>query len=210
MCKTQTSVSHISTEAEIIPLDGSLRMDGIPALTLWYLAIELFHSRTDGPNGEPLKKPVGSCHAKHAQLLPNQAHQRHSNKHWSHSLKYNASCFQCYVARLWGQWGMFQEPTELVWIGCLTRLIWTPKIQIRYIDTKHQLGDMLTKKEFHTWWVEQSSSCVQYQTFQLHLLHQEFQLGRLLHNGEEDTSFFFKKKKLPPSRVHQRWIDLSP
>ena len=35
MCKKQTSVSHSSTEAGIISLDGSLRMDGVPALTLW-------------------------------------------------------------------------------------------------------------------------------------------------------------------------------
>ena len=36
-----------------------------------------------------------------------------------------------------------------------------PKIQIRYIDTKHQLADMVTKGNSHdTWWVEQSSSFV--------------------------------------------------
>ena len=34
MCKKQTSVSHSSTEAEIISLDAGLRMDGIPALAL--------------------------------------------------------------------------------------------------------------------------------------------------------------------------------
>ena len=43
MCKTQTSVSHSSTEAEIIFLDAGLRMDGIPALDLWDLVIEVFH-----------------------------------------------------------------------------------------------------------------------------------------------------------------------
>ena len=32
MCKKQISVSHISTEAEIISLDAGLHMDGIPAL----------------------------------------------------------------------------------------------------------------------------------------------------------------------------------
>ena len=32
MCKKQTSVSHTSTEAEIVSLDAGLRMDGIPAL----------------------------------------------------------------------------------------------------------------------------------------------------------------------------------
>ena len=44
MCKKQTSVSHSSTEAEIISLDAGLRMDGIPALALWDLVIEIFHS----------------------------------------------------------------------------------------------------------------------------------------------------------------------
>ena len=34
MCKEQTSVSHSSTESEIISLDAGLRLDGIPALDL--------------------------------------------------------------------------------------------------------------------------------------------------------------------------------
>ena len=37
MCKKQTSVSHRSTESEIISLDAGLRMGGIPALDLWDL-----------------------------------------------------------------------------------------------------------------------------------------------------------------------------
>ena len=44
ICKKQTSVSHSSTKAEIISLDAGVRMDGIPALTLWDLMIERFHS----------------------------------------------------------------------------------------------------------------------------------------------------------------------
>ena len=44
MCEKQTSVSHSSTEAEIISLDAGFRMDGIPALTLWDLVIEIYHS----------------------------------------------------------------------------------------------------------------------------------------------------------------------
>ena len=43
MCKEQTSVSHSSTEAEEISLDAGLRMDGISALFLWDLVIEVFH-----------------------------------------------------------------------------------------------------------------------------------------------------------------------
>ena len=37
MCKKQTSVSHSSTESEIISLDAGLRLDGVPALDLWDL-----------------------------------------------------------------------------------------------------------------------------------------------------------------------------
>ena len=39
MCKKQTSVSHSSTESEIITLDAGLRLDGIPALDWWNLIV---------------------------------------------------------------------------------------------------------------------------------------------------------------------------
>ena len=39
MCKKQTSVSHSSTESEIISLDAGLRLDGIPAFDLWDLIV---------------------------------------------------------------------------------------------------------------------------------------------------------------------------
>ena len=38
-------------------------------------------------------------------------------------------------------------------IGCSIELLWTPKIQINYIDTKNQLADILTKGNFtHDEW----------------------------------------------------------
>ena len=39
------------------------------------------------------------------------------------------------------------------------------KIQIKYIDTKNQLADILTKRKFHTWWVRPSSSLVEWHDF---------------------------------------------
>ena len=44
MSKKQTSVSHSSTESEIISLDAGLRMDGLPALDLWDNVIEVLRS----------------------------------------------------------------------------------------------------------------------------------------------------------------------
>ena len=55
MCKKQTSVSHSSTESEIIYLDAGLRLDGIPALDFWDLIVSVLgntnqsHDRTVRP-----------------------------------------------------------------------------------------------------------------------------------------------------------------
>ena len=45
MCKKQTSVSHSSTESEIISLDAGLRMHGLAALDLWDNAVKPSHDR---------------------------------------------------------------------------------------------------------------------------------------------------------------------
>ena len=46
MCKKQTSVSHSSTESEIISLDAGLRLEGVPALDLWDLIFAVPHGNT--------------------------------------------------------------------------------------------------------------------------------------------------------------------
>ena len=43
---------------------------------------------------------------------------------------------------------MFPEPTELLLIGFFDRINLEPKIQIKYIDNKNQLADILTKGIF--------------------------------------------------------------
>ena len=58
MCKKQTSVSHSSTESEIISLDTGLRLDGLPALELWDLIVSVFGSTTQ--NHDRTGRPVAS------------------------------------------------------------------------------------------------------------------------------------------------------
>ena len=48
MCKKQTS--HSSTEVEVISLDAGVPMDGIPAVDLWALVIEVLHSSPNQTN----------------------------------------------------------------------------------------------------------------------------------------------------------------
>ena len=49
VCKRQKAVSLSSSEAEIIALDGALRMEGLPGLQLWELIMDIF---TDAPKKE--------------------------------------------------------------------------------------------------------------------------------------------------------------
>ena len=49
MCKKHTSVSHSSTDSEVVSLDAGLRTDGIPALDLRDLNTEELHSSLNQP-----------------------------------------------------------------------------------------------------------------------------------------------------------------
>ena len=61
MCKKQTSVSHSSTESEIISLDAGLRLDGKTALDFWDLIVAVLHGNTpqnDQVRGDTCKSPT--------------------------------------------------------------------------------------------------------------------------------------------------------
>ena len=74
MCKKQTSVSHSIAEAEIISLDAGLRMDGIPALDLWDLAIEVLHSSPNQINKSKDQDSQGNL-------------SRHTTLHMKHQIQ---------------------------------------------------------------------------------------------------------------------------
>ena len=63
MCEKQTSVSHSSTESEIISLDTGLRLDGLPALELWDLISSILGnvSQVSDRSGQP----DGDVHKRH-------------------------------------------------------------------------------------------------------------------------------------------------
>ena len=55
MCRTQTAVSHSSTESEIISLDTGLRLFSLVALQLWDLIVSVLGniSRVSDRSGKP-------------------------------------------------------------------------------------------------------------------------------------------------------------
>ena len=63
MSKKQTSVSHSSTESEIISLDAGLRMDGSLALDLWDVVMEVL--RSSNSTKPPTNPAAGKCSRNH-------------------------------------------------------------------------------------------------------------------------------------------------
>ena len=66
MCKKQTSVSHSSTESDIVSLDAGLRMDGLPALDLWDIVIEVLRSTNNNvqPKHASIQETGATLHSK--------------------------------------------------------------------------------------------------------------------------------------------------
>ena len=75
MCKKQTSVSHSSTESEIISLDAGLRLDGLFALELWDLIVSVLGnvSRVWDRSGQP-DSDVHKHHKSHNKIDCNERH----------------------------------------------------------------------------------------------------------------------------------------
>ena len=70
MCMKQTSVSHSSTESEMISSEAGLRMDGIPALDLWDLTIEILHPKSKQKNSGQYAR-VNLSHCKESEKRSN-------------------------------------------------------------------------------------------------------------------------------------------
>ena len=78
MCKKQTSVSHSSSEAEVISLDAGLRMDGIPALDFWSWWLKYFlQHQTNKTNG--VREPRRNLSANTQPNMQKQTPTTHTN-----------------------------------------------------------------------------------------------------------------------------------
>ena len=162
MCKKPTSVSHSPAEAEMIYLDAGLRMDGIPALTLWDLMIEDFipyRTKTEGPMRELLGNPSAIVQSnmhnpipiKHTSVIPTNIDNIPSNTKNSgpSALSYvfedNEAVIEMIIK---GRSPTMRHVsrTHRVALDCLfDRFNLDPQIQFRYIDSKHQIADILPK-----------------------------------------------------------------
>ena len=153
-CKKQTSVSHSSTESEIISLDTGLRLDGLHALELWDLIVSVLGnvSRVSDGLGK-LESDVHKRHKPHKKIdvmkdigsVPSNV-QSARQEALLYEFEDNEALIKMIIKG--------RSPTvrhvsrthrdALDWL--FDRINLDP--QIKNIDTKHQLADILTKGNF--------------------------------------------------------------
>ena len=153
ICKKQGAVSHSSTEAEIIGLDTMLRMEGLPALSLWSQVTEIITGRSNSTSPKT-KSSESSAFRKYDSISldycdyvpPSLPSLRYNTK--SFFVQDNDAVIKMVVKA--------RAPTlkhvsrthriDLDWL--FERVSADPSIYGRYIHTKLQLADLLTKGQF--------------------------------------------------------------
>ena len=155
MCKKQTAVSHSSTESEIISLDTRLRLDGLPALELWDLIVSVLGNVSRVSDGSGQHSDVHKRHKSHKKIdvmkdidsVPSNVQPARQeallyvfddNEAVIKMIIKGRSPTMIHVSRT--------HRVALDWL--FDRINLDSKIQIKYIDTKNQLADILTKGNF--------------------------------------------------------------
>ena len=156
MCKKQSVVSHSSTESDIISLDTGLRLDGLRALEQWDLIVSVLENvpRVSDRSGK-LENSENKHQKSHNKIdamrdidaVPSnvQSARREAllsvfedNEAVLKMIIKGRSPTMRHVSRT--------HRVALDWL--FDRINLDSKIQIKYIDTKNQLADILTKGNF--------------------------------------------------------------
>ena len=156
MCKKQTGVSHSSTESEIISLDTGLRLDGLPALELWDPIVSVLGniSRVSDRSGKP-ESDDHKHHKSHNKIdamqdidaVPSNV-QSARQEALLYVFEDNEAVIKMIIKGRSPTMRHVSRTHRVALDWLFDRINLDPKIQIKYIDTKNQLADILTKGNF--------------------------------------------------------------
>ena len=156
MCKKQTAVSHSSTESEIISLDTGLRLDGLPALELWDLIVSVFGSvsQISDRTGQPVND-VNKHHKSQKRVnvmenidsVPSNV-QSSRQEALLYVFEDNETVIKIIIKGRSPTMRHVSRTHRVALDWLFDRINLDSKIQIKYVDTKNQLADILTKGSF--------------------------------------------------------------
>ena len=155
-------MSQSSTDSENISLDAGLRMDGLPVLDLWDVVIEVFRSSKNTES--PTQGAAGNCSRNH-KSKPKRKGNRDVDQlshvdYVSTNAKSSQGESQLYIFEdneavikmiIKGRSPTMRHVSRTHRVALdwsVDRINLDPKIQIKKIDTRNQLADMLTKGNF--------------------------------------------------------------
>ena len=158
MCKKQTSVSHSSTESEIISLDAGLRLDGLPALELWDLIVSVLGnvSRVSDRSGKP-ESDDHKHHKSHNKIavmedidsVPSNV-QSARQEALLYVFEDNEAVIKMIIKGRSPTMRHVSRTHRVALDWLFDRINLDPKIQNKYIDTKKPTRRHLNQREFHT------------------------------------------------------------
>ena len=156
-CKKQTSVSHSSTESEIISLDAGLRLDGISALDLWDLIVFVLGNtiQTHERTGKPVVcRDKDHVHSRgmfndldNVDFVPSNVQSSHQEA-LLYVFEDNEAVIKMIIKGRSPTMRHVSRTHRVALDWLFDRINLDPKIQIKYIDTKNQLADILTQGNF--------------------------------------------------------------
>ena len=156
MCKKQTADSHSSTESEIISLDTGLRLDGLPAPELWDLIVSVLGnvSRVSDRSGQP-DNDVKKHHKSQKKIdvmedidsVPSNV-QSARQEALLYVFEDNEAVIKMIIKGRSPSMRRVSRTHRVALDWLFDRINLDSKIQIKYIDTKNQLADILTKGNF--------------------------------------------------------------
>ena len=153
MCKKQTSVSHSLTESEIISLDTGLRLVGLPALELWDLIVSVFGniSHVSDRTGQPVNGKNKSYNKidimQDIDSVPSNV-QSASREALLYVFEDNEAVIKMIMKGRSPTMRHVSRTHRVALVWLFDRINLDSKIQIKYIDTKNQLTDILIKGNF--------------------------------------------------------------
>ena len=172
MCIKRTSVSYSSTESEILSLDAGLRMDGVLALDLWDVVIEVLRSSNNVPLTQKISTPKSKLKGAAGNCVWDSVHNIRLKKegdrnfaqlshldHVTTSAHYSQCKAQLYIFEdnealikiIEGRSPMMRHVSRTHRVASdwlFDRINLYPEIQIKHVDTKNQLADLLTEGSF--------------------------------------------------------------
>ena len=140
----EASVSHSSTESEIISLDARVA-NGWSTLDLWDVVIEV--SRSSNSAKTPTNPAAGICSRNHKSKQNENSSQGESQLY---IFEGNEAVIQMIMNARSPTMRHVRRTHRVALEWLFDRINLDPMTQIKYVDTKDELTDMFDQRKFHS------------------------------------------------------------